>query len=147
MEKSIYNGADKCVQAEGGGALGNMSMSKGELTQPTKKRQGHWRKGAATGIINTGKEVSIINDIGIQRGDCEGDNGVGICTSTPNSKSPTAPANEELVGVPPVTSEPESATSPVLPCYLLCRMGSHLAIWRIASSVLQVQFQHFNYQE
>jgi hypothetical protein len=56
--------------------------------------------------------------IGIQRDDPEeDDNGVAIGTSTPNSKSPTAPANEEFAGVPPVASEPESVALPVLPCY------------------------------
>ena len=69
-------------------------------------------------MVKKGKEALIINDMGIQRDDPEeDDNGVAICTSTPNSKSLTAPTNEELTGVLPVTSVPESAAPPVLPCY------------------------------
>jgi hypothetical protein len=95
-----------------------MNMLKGEPAQPTKKRRGNRGAVAATRMVKKGKEALMINNIGIQRDDPEeDDNGVAICTSTPNSKSPTAPANEELAGVPPVTSEPESAASPVLPCY------------------------------
>ena len=95
-------------------------MLKGEPTQPTKKRRGHRGKVAATGIVNTGKEALMINNIGTQRGDPEeDDNGVGICTFTPNSKSPASPVNEKLTCLSPVTSGPalESAASPVLPCY------------------------------
>ena len=94
-----------------------MSMLKGEPTQSTKKRRGHRGKVAATGI-NTGKEASIIDNIGIQKGDREeDDNGVANCTSTLSSQFPAAPINEELVGVPPVTSGLGSAESPVLPSY------------------------------
>ena len=97
---------------------GNMSMLKGEPAQRTKKRRGNRGAVAATRIVKKGKEALMINNIGIQRDDPEeDDNGVGICTSTPSSKSPTAPANEKLTGVPPVKSELESAASPVLPCY------------------------------
>ena len=92
---SVGDGTDECAQAEGGGAPRNMSMLKGEPTQPTKKRRGHRGKVAATGIVNTGKEALMINNIGTQRGDPEeDDNGVGICTSTPNSKSPASSVNE-----------------------------------------------------
>ena len=95
-----------------------MSMSKGEPTQPTKKRRGHRGKVAATGVVNTGKEALMINNIGIQRGGREeDDNGVANCTSTLNSQPPAAPINKELTGVPPVTSGLGSAESPVLPCY------------------------------
>jgi hypothetical protein len=97
-----------------------MNMLKGEPAQRTKKRRGNRGAVAATRMVKKGKEALMINNIGIQRDDPEeDDNGVAIGTSTPNSKSPTAPANEELAGVPPVASdsEPESAASPVLPCY------------------------------
>src|SRR5947208_3783922 len=97
-----------------------MSMLKGESTQPTKKHRGHRGKVAATGIVNTGKEALMINNIGTQRGDPEeDDNGVGICRSTPNSKSPASPVHEKLTGLSPTTSGPApgSAASPVLPCY------------------------------
>ena len=95
-------------------------MLKGEPTQPTKKRRGHRGKVAATGIVNTGKEALMINNIATQRGDPEkDDNGVGICTSTPNSKSPASSVNEKLTCLSPVTSGPApgSAAAPVLPCY------------------------------
>jgi hypothetical protein len=99
-----------------------MSMLKGEPAQPTKKRRGNRGAVAATRMVKKGKGALMINNIGIQRDDPEeDDNGVAICTSTPNSKSPTAPANEELAGVPPVTSEPESAASTALPCYSVGR--------------------------
>jgi hypothetical protein len=101
-----------------------MSILKGEPTQPTKKRRGHRGKVAATGIVNTGKEALMINNIGTQRGDPEeDDNGVGICRSTPNSKSPASPVNKKLTGLSPVTSGPApgSAASPVLPCYSVGR--------------------------
>jgi hypothetical protein len=102
-----------------------MSMLKGEPTQPTKKRRGHWGNVAATGIVNTGKEALMINNIGTQMGDLEeDDNGVGICRSTPNSKSPASPVNEKLTGLSPVMSGPApgSAASPVvLPCYSVGR--------------------------
>jgi len=71
-----------------------------------------------TRIVETGKEASMINNIGIQRDDPEEDNnGVAIGTSMPNSKPPATPANEKLAGVPPVTSGPGSAASLVLPSY------------------------------
>ena len=118
---SVDDGTDKCVQAEGR-APGNMSILKGEPTQPTKKRRGHQGKVAATGIVNTGKEALTINNIGIQRGDREeGDNGVANCTSTLSSQPPVAPINEELADVPPVTSGPGSAASPVLVHYSVGR--------------------------
>ena len=99
-----------------------MSMLKGEPTQPTKKRRGHRGKVAATGIVNTGREASIINNIVIQRGDREeGDNDVANCTSTLSSQPPAAPINEELAGMPPVTSELGPAESLVLPCYSVGR--------------------------
>jgi len=73
---------------------------------------------AETRIGKTGKEASMINNIGIQRGDPEEDNnGVLIGMSMPNSEPPATPANGKLAGVPPVTSGPESAGSPVLPSY------------------------------
>ena len=66
--------------------------------------------------IKTSKEASMVNNIGIQRGDPEEDNnGVSIGTSMPDSEPPATPANERLAGVPPVTSGPGSAVSPVLP--------------------------------
>ena len=101
-----------------------MSMLKGEPTQPTKKRRGHRGKVAATGVVNTGKEALMINHIGPRRGDPEeDDNGEGICTFASNSKPPASPANEELTGLPPVTSGPAlgTAASPVLPCYYVGR--------------------------
>jgi hypothetical protein len=96
-----------------------MSMLKGEPTQRTKKRRGHRGEVAATGIVDTDKEASIINNIGTQRGDCEEDDNHGVesCTSTLRSQPPTTPTNEELAGVTPVTSELGPAASPVLPCY------------------------------
>ena len=94
-----------------------MSMLKGEPTQSRTKRRGHRGKVAATGI-NTGKEASIINNLGIQRGDREeDDNGVANCTSTFSSQPPAVPINEGLAGVPPVTSGLGSVESPVLPYY------------------------------
>jgi hypothetical protein len=95
-------------------------MLKGEPTQPTKKRRGHRGKVAATGIVNTGKEALMINNIRTQSGDPEEDeNGIGICMSTPNSKSPVSPVNDKLTCLSLVTSEPApgSVASPVLPCY------------------------------
>ena len=99
-----------------------MSILKGGPTQPTKKCRGHQGKVAATGIVNTGKEASIINNIGIQRGDREeGDNGVANCTDTLSSQPPAAPINEELADVPPVTSGLRSAAPPVLARYSVGR--------------------------
>ena len=114
-------GLTECVQASGE-VPGNMSMLKGEPGQRTKKRWGNRGAVAATRMAKKGKEALMINNIGIQRDDPEeDDNGVAICRFTPNSKSPTSPANEEPAGVPPVTREPESAASPVLPCYSVGR--------------------------
>jgi len=71
-----------------------------------------------TRIVKTGKEASMTNNIGIQRGDPEEDNnGVAIGMFMPNSKPPATPANERLAGVPPVTSGPGSAASRALPSY------------------------------
>jgi hypothetical protein len=93
-------------------------MLKGELAQPTKKRRGHRGEVAATGIVETGKEALMVNNIGIRRGDREeDDNGVANCTSTLSSQPPAAPINEELTGMHSVTSGLGSAASPVLPCY------------------------------
>jgi hypothetical protein len=96
-----------------------MSVLKVKPTHLTKNgRRNGRREVAATHIVETGKEALMINNIGIQKGDPEeNDNSVGICTSTPNSKPPASPANEELTGLPPVTSAPGSAAPPVLPCY------------------------------
>ena len=97
-------------------------MLKGKPAQRTKKRRGNRGEVAATGIVETGKEALMINNIGIQRGDSEeDDNGVANCMSTLRSQPPAAPANEELAGVPPVTSELGSAESPVLPYYFVGR--------------------------
>jgi hypothetical protein len=117
LEKSVDDGIDERLQAEEG-VPGNMSVLKGEPTQLTKNGLGSQGEIAATPIVKTGKEASMTNNMGIQRGDHEEDEiGISICTSTSNSKPPAAPANEELVGVPPETSGPESAAPPVLPCY------------------------------
>ena len=100
-----------------------MSMMKGEPTQRTKRRRGHRGDVAATSIVDTEKEASIINNICTQRGDYEEDDNRGVksCTSTLSSQPPTAPTNEELAGVTPVTSELGPAASPVLPCYSVGR--------------------------
>ena len=117
FEKSVDDWTDECVQADGG-APRNMSMLKGEPARPTKKRRGNRGAVAAMRMVKKGKEVLMVNNMGIQWDDPEeDDNGVAICTSTPNSKSLTVPASEELTDVLPVTSEPESAAPPVLPCY------------------------------
>jgi hypothetical protein len=118
---TVDDGTDECVQVEGG-APRNMSILKGKPAQRTKKRRGNRGEVAATGIVETGKEALMINNIGIQPGDPEeDDNRVANCTSTLCSQPPAAPANEELAGVPPVTSELGSAESPVLPCYSVGR--------------------------
>jgi hypothetical protein len=72
-----------------------MSVLKGEPAQLTKNSLGSRGEEAATGIVETGKEALMINNVGVQRDDPEEDNnGVTICTSTSNSKPPAAPANE-----------------------------------------------------
>jgi hypothetical protein len=87
----------------------------------TKNGRRKRRRGvAATHIVGTGEDAPMINNMGVQRDDTEeDDNGVAICTPTPNSKRLAAPANEELTGLSPVTSGPTpgSAEPPVLPCY------------------------------
>ena len=94
-----------------------MRVLKGEPARLTKNGPGSQREVAARGIVETGKEVLMINNKGIQRSDPkEDDNSVAICTSTPSPQPPAAPANE-LAGVPPETSGPGSAASPVLPSY------------------------------
>jgi len=73
---------------------------------------------ATTRTVETGTEMLMTDNMGIQQGDPEkGDIGVAIGTSTPNLKPPAAPANEELVGICSVTSGPGSTASPVLPSY------------------------------
>ena len=117
--KSVDDGIDERLQAEEG-APRNMSVLKGERAQLAKNGLGNQGEVAATPIVKTGKEALTINNIGIQPGGREEDeNGIAICTSTSYFKTPTTPANEELVvvGVLPETSEPESAPPPVLPCY------------------------------
>ena len=97
-----------------------MSMLKGKPAQHSKKRRGNWGEATATGIVETGKEALMINNVGIQgaRDDPKEDgNDVAIRTSASDSKPPATPANDELTGVPPVASGPESAASPVLPYY------------------------------
>jgi hypothetical protein len=94
-----------------------MGVLKEEPTRLMKNSRG---KVAATQIkiVEAGTEALIFNNIGIQQGDPKGDyNSTAICTTTPNSKPPTTPVNEKLVGVPRVTSRPGSAASPVLPSY------------------------------
>jgi hypothetical protein len=115
---SVDDVIDERLQAVEG-APGNVVVLKGEPAQLTKNGWDSRGEIAATGIVETGKEALMINNIGVQKGGREeDDNGVAICTSTPNSKPPVTPANEELAGVPPGTSEPESAASPaVLPSY------------------------------
>ena len=102
-----------------------MSVLKVKPTHLTKNgRKNRRREVAATHIVETGEGALMIDNIGIQKGDPEEDaNGVGICACTPNSKPPAALANEELTGVPSVTSgpAPESAASPVLPYYSVGR--------------------------
>ena len=84
-------------------------MLKGEPVQLTKN---------GSGIVETGKEALMINNVGTQGGDPEQDgNGVGICTSASDSKPPAVPVNEELTGLPPVASGPGSAASVELPYY------------------------------
>jgi hypothetical protein len=96
----------------------NMRVLKREPAQLTKRGSGSQGKVAATGIVETGKEALMINNIGTQEGNREADdNGVAICTSASDSKPPAAPADEELTRVPPVASGPGSAASPVLPYY------------------------------
>jgi hypothetical protein len=93
-------------------------MLKGEPAQLMKDGSASRGEVAAMGIIETGKEALMINNSGMRRGDPEeDDNGVAICTSTLNSKSPATLANEELAGVAPETGGPEFAASPLLPCY------------------------------
>ena len=95
-----------------------MSVLKGEPAQLTNNGSGSRGEVAATCMVKTGKEALMINNAGIQSDKREeGDNGVAICTSTPYSKPPAAPANEELTCVLPVTGGPGSAASPMLPCY------------------------------
>jgi len=102
------------LQAEEG-APENMSELKAEPARLVKNSQGEV---AEARIVKTGKEASMTNNIGIQRGDPEEDNnGVPVGTSMLNSKPPATPANDELAGVPPVTSVPGSAASPVLASY------------------------------
>ena len=99
-----------------------MSMLKGKPAQRSKKRRGNWSEATATGIVETGKEALMINNVGMQGDDPKEDgHGVAICTSTSDPKTPPAPANDELTGVPPVASGPESAASPVLPYYSVGR--------------------------
>jgi hypothetical protein len=93
-------------------------MLKGGPAQRAKKRRGNRGEVAATGIVETEKKALMINNIGIQRGDPEeDDDGVANCTSTLSSQPPAAPTNEELAGVPPVTSGLGSTASPVLHRY------------------------------
>jgi len=90
-----------------------MGVLNGELARLVKNGEV-----GETRIVKTGKEASMINNIGIQRGDPEEDNnGVAIGMFMPDSKPPATPANERLAGVPPVTSGPVSAGSLVLPSY------------------------------
>ena len=93
-----------------------MSVFKGKPARLMKNsRQGAV---AATRIVKTGTEALRINNIGIQRSDPEeDDNGVAIGTSTTNSMPPATPTNDKLAGLPPGTSRPGSAVSPVLPSY------------------------------
>ena len=105
---------DERLQAEEG-APGNVGVLKGEPARLVKNSRGEV---AETRIVKTGKESLKFNNIGTQRGSPgEDNNGVAIGTSTPNSKPPITPANEKLAGVPPITSRPGSAGSPVLPSY------------------------------
>jgi hypothetical protein len=118
---SVDDGIDERLQAVEG-SPGHVIVLKGEPAQATKKRRGNRGKVAATGIVDRGKKVLMNNNnIGTQRGDREeDDNSVANCASTLSSQPPAAPANEELTGVSPVTSEPGSAASEspaVLPCY------------------------------
>ena len=93
-------------------------MLKGEAAQLTKNGSGSRGEVSATRMVGTGKDALMINNAGVQGGECEeDDNGVAICTSTPYSKPPAALANEELTGVSPVTDGPGSAASLMLPCY------------------------------
>ena len=95
-----------------------MYVLKGEAAQLTKNGSGSRGEVAATCMVETGKQALMINNAEIQSDKREeDDNGVAICTSTPYSKPPAAPANEELTGVFPVTGGPGSAASPMLPCY------------------------------
>ena len=95
-----------------------MSVLKGEAAQLTKNGSGSRGEVSATRMVGTGKDALMINNAGVQGGECEeDDNGVAICTSTPYSKPPAALANEELTGVSPVTGGPGSAASLMLPCY------------------------------
>ena len=96
-------------------------MLKAKPTHLTKNgRKTRRREVAATHKFETGEGALMIDNMGIQKGDPEeDDNRVAICTFTHDSKPPVALANEELTGVPPVTSgpAPESAASPLLPYY------------------------------
>ena len=90
-------------------------MLKGE---PARLMKNSLREVATTHIVETGTESFMINNIGTQPGDPEeDDNGVGICTSTSNSKSLATSADEKLAGAPSVMSKPGSGASPVLPSY------------------------------
>ena len=93
-------------------------MLKGKPAQLTKNGSGSRGEVAATRMVETGKEALMINNAEIHSDKREeDDNGVGICTSTPYSKSPASSANEEPTGMPPVTDGSGSAASPMLPCY------------------------------
>ena len=96
-----------------------MGVLKGE---PTRLMKNGWGKVAATRIVKTGTKASILNNIGIQRGNPEEDyNSVAICTTTPNSQPPATPANEKVADLPPVASSLGSVASPVLPSYTVGR--------------------------
>jgi len=89
------HGVDDKLSAEDG-VSENMSALKGEQAGLVENSRGEVTE---TRIVETGKEASMINDIGIQQGGPGKDNsGVSIAVS-------------------PVTSGPGSAASPVLPSY------------------------------
>ena len=69
-------------------------MFEGELARPMKNNQGEV---IATHTVETGPETLMTNNIGIQQGDPEKeDGGIAIGTSTPNPKPPVAPPTRNL---------------------------------------------------
>ena len=71
-----------------------MSVLKGERERLVKDSRGEVEEAR---IVKTGKKASMINDIGIQRGDPEEDNnGVAIGTSTPTLQLPPPMRNWQV---------------------------------------------------
>ena len=82
--------------------------------QPMENNQGEV---IATLTVGAGPGASMTNNIGIQQGDSEMEEGMAIGTSTPSPKPSAAPANEKLAGISPVATGSGSAASTSLPSY------------------------------